>query len=185
MLDAFCKLALEFGFDAAKPLNVATLKPMAAVRDMCAADKCRIYGKNWVCPPAIGTLEECEARMQSYPYGILLQTVGYLQKRIDSRTIRDTERRHIEHLRAFSDRVREICPDALCLGAGGCRVCKSCAYPEPCRFPEKALSSMEGYGLFVTQVCRDNDLPYYHGEGTITYTACVLFGRKEKEVCQL
>ena len=39
----------------------------------------------------------------------------------------------------------------------------------------KAYSSMEGYGLFVTQVCRDNDLPYYHGERTITYTACVLY----------
>lgn len=185
MLDALCALALEIGFDEAKPLRVDTLKPMAAVRDMCAEDKCRAYGKNWTCPPAIGTLEACEARMQRYRYGILLQTVGRLRKRIDSRTLLDTERRHTENFRVFSDRIREIYPDALCLGAGGCRVCQSCAYPEPCRFPEKALSSMEGYGLFVTQVCRDNDLAYYHGEGTIAYTACVLFGRKEKDVCQL
>ena len=185
MLDAFCNLAREIGFNEAKPLDVATLKPMTAVRDMCAEDKCRAYGKNWTCPPAIGTLEACETRMQSYQYGILLQTVGYLRRCIDSRTLMDTERRHLEYFRAFSDKVREVCPEALCLGAGGCRVCKSCAYPEPCRFPEKALSSMEGYGLFVTQVCRDNDLPYYHGEGTIAYTACVLFGRKEKDVCQL
>lgn len=184
MLDSFCKLAREIGFDEAKPLKVATLKPMKSVRDMCAEDKCRAYQKNWTCPPAIGTLEECEARMQCYSYGILLQTVGHLQKRIDSRTIRDTERRHMEYFRGFSDKVREVYPDALCLGAGGCRICKTCAFPEPCRFPEKALSSMEGYGLFVTQVCRDNDLPYYHGEGTITYTACVLFGRKETEECQ-
>lgn len=185
MLNVLCNLAREIGFDEAKPLKVATLKPMATVRDMCAEDKCRAYGKNWTCPPAIGTLEECEARMQSYQHGILLQTVGHLQKRIDSRTIRDTERRHTENFRAFSDRVREEYPDALCLGAGGCRVCKTCAYPEKCRFPVKALPSMEGYGLFVTQVCRDNDLPYYHGEGTIAYTACVLFGRKETEECQL
>lgn len=185
MVDTFCKLAIELGFDEAKPLHVATLKPMAAVRDMCAKDKCRAYGKNWTCPPAVGTLEDCYARMQSYEYGILLQTVGHLKKRVDWRTMRDTECRHMENFRAFSDRVREMYPDALCLGAGGCRVCKTCAYPESCRFPDKALSSMEGYGLFVTQVCRDNDLPYYHGQGTITYTACVLFSRKEREECQL
>ena len=66
--------------------------------------------------------------------------------------------------------------DALFLpyGAGGCQLCKTCAYPEPCRFPDEACASMEGYGLFVTQVCRDNHLPYYYGPKTITYTACVL-----------
>lgn len=180
MIETLCNDALEIGFDEAKPLDVATLRPNPAVREMCAEDKCRAYGKNWTCPPAIGTTEECGERMQSYRRGILLQTVGRLRKCIDSRMIAETERRHLENFRTFSERVRECYPDALCLGAGGCRVCQSCAYPEPCRFPEKALSSMEGYGLFVTQVCRDNDLPYYHGEGTITYTACVLFDRKER-----
>lgn len=179
MMDTLCALALEIGFDKAKPLDPATLMPMAAVREMCAADKCRAYGKNWTCPPACGTLAECEAQMHAFRQGILLQTVGKLRKAIDSRTMADMERRHSEYFRAFSDRVRELYPDALCLGAGGCRVCRVCSYPEPCRFPGKALSSMEGYGLFVTQVCRDNGLPYHHGDGTITYTACVLFGRKE------
>ena len=185
MTDAFCKLALEIGFDEAKSMDVTALKPMASVRDMCTADKCHAYGKNWTCPPACGTLEACERKMRSYAHGILLQTVGHLRKRIDSRTVMDTERRHNENFRALSERIHEVFPDALCLGAGGCRICKICAYPEPCRFPEKALSSMEGYGLFVTQVCRDNNLPYYHGEGTIAYTACVLFGKREAEICQL
>jgi len=71
--------------------------------------------------------------------------------------------------------IRQEYPDALCLGAGSCRICKKCAYPEPCRFPEQAYSSMEGYGLFVTQVCRDNDVRYHYGERTITYSACILF----------
>ena len=75
---------------------------------------------------------------------------------------------------AFAEEIRREYPNALCLGAGGCRVCSQCAYPSPCRFPEKAMSSMEGYGLFVTQVCRDAGIPYHYGEKTITYTACVL-----------
>ena len=34
---------------------------------------------------------------------------------------------------------------------------------------------MEAYGLFVTQVCRDNNMKYYYGPKIITYTGCVLF----------
>ena len=36
------------------------------VRDMCAANTCRGYGKTWSCPPGIGTLAECRERLQAY-----------------------------------------------------------------------------------------------------------------------
>jgi len=166
--------ARSLGFEAA-PLDPQTLTAREDVRAMCAQDKCGAYGRNWTCPPYCGTLEECEARMRSCKEGILLQTVGHMKKDIDSRAYRDTERRHMEAFRIFAQRLRRAKPKALCLGAGGCRICKKCAWPEPCRFPEQALSSMEGYGLFVTQVCRDAGVPYHHGEKTITYTACVLY----------
>ena len=169
------KQAREAGFDVAVPLDPKLLVAREDVRSMCAADKCGAYDKNWTCPPACGTLAECQQRMQRYKKGILLQSVGHMAKVIDSRCYRETERRHLQNLRSFGEALRQECPDALCLGAGGCRVCPKCAYPEPCRFPEKAMSSMEGYGLFVTQVCRDAGVPYHYGEKTITYTACVLF----------
>ncbi|MDR0628659.1 MAG: DUF2284 domain-containing protein [Treponema sp.] len=34
------------------------------MRDVCAVNKCMAYGTNWSCPPACGTLEECEARIR-------------------------------------------------------------------------------------------------------------------------
>lgn len=162
------------GFSIAAPLDIHTLKPMSAVRDMCSADKCGAYGKNWTCPPECGTLEECEAIIRSYSYGILMQTIGKAEKTIDTRAYYRTEQQHLERFHHFVDWIRKEQPDALCLGAGGCRVCQKCAYPDPCRFPHKACSSMEGFGLFVTQVCRDNNISYYYGEKTITYTSCVL-----------
>jgi predicted metal-binding protein len=167
--------AKALGFDVAVPLDPQTLVAREDVRAMCAADKCGAYGKNWTCPPAVGTPEECQRRMRGYRQGILLQTVGHMQKTVDSKCYRETEQRHIRNFDALSQAIRREYPNALCLGAGGCRVCKPCAYPNPCRFPEKAVSGMEGYGLFVTQVCRDAGVPYYHGERTITYTACILF----------
>lgn len=172
------KTAQELGFDAVTAFDPRILEARQDIRDMCNADKCRIYGKNWGCPPHCGTVAECREKMHGYSRGILLQTIGHLRKAIDSRCYRDTERRHLEHFYALADRVRAQHPDALCLGAGGCRICKKCAYPEPCRFPEKKMSSMEGYGLFVTQVCRDAGVPYHYGDRTITYSACILYGGK-------
>ena len=92
-----------------------------------------------------------------------------------SRAYRETEQRHLEQFHRLLREIRRIYPQALGLGSGGCRVCARCAWPEPCRFPLEACASMEGYGLFVTQVCRDNGCQYNHGEKTITYTACILF----------
>ena len=167
--------AKALGFDVAAALDPRTLVAREDVRAMCAADKCGAYGKNWTCPPEVGTIGECQERMRGYRRGILLQTVGHMRKTVDSKCYRETEQRHIRNFYALSEAIRKEHPRALCLGAGGCRVCKQCAYPNPCSFPEKAVSSMEGYGLFVTQVCRDAGVPYYHGEKTITYTACNLF----------
>lgn len=174
-MNTWIEKAKEMGFDTAVPLDPGILTAREDVRAMCAADKCGAYGKNWTCPPACGTVEECQNRMRQYRRGILLQSVGHMTKTIDSKCYRETERRHLQNFHAFAEEIRKEYPGALCLGAGGCRICKQCAYPEPCRFPEKAMSGMEGYGLFVTQVCRDNGVQYYYGPKTIAYSACALF----------
>jgi uncharacterized 2Fe-2S/4Fe-4S cluster protein (DUF4445 family) len=171
----WCQKAIALGFSQAVAMDTAKLIARQDVRDMCAADKCRAYGKNWTCPPHCGTLDACENRMRRFSRGILLQTVGITQKTIDTKAYRETEQRHLQQFYALAEAIRNIHPDALALGSGGCRICQSCAYPEPCRFPEKACASMEAYGLFVTEVCRDHELAYHHGEKTVTYTACILF----------
>lgn len=167
--------AKEIGFDIAVTMDPQTLTAREDVRAMCAEDKCGAYNKNWTCPPVIGSVEECQQEMRQYKRGILLQTIGYMNKAVDSKCYRETERRHMQNFHAFAEEIRKQSPNALCLGAGGCQVCKQCSYPEPCCFPDKAVSSMEAYGLYVTQVCRDAGVPYHYGEKTIAYMALVLF----------
>ena len=166
--------AKETGFDTAVSFDPNLLLAREDVRAMCAADKCGAYNKNWTCPPACGTIEECQRKMRGYQTGILVQTIGRMAKTIDSKCYRETERRHIRNFYLLAEKIKKEHPDALCLGTGGCRICQPCAYPDACRFPEKAVSSMEGYGLFVTQVCRDAGVAYHYGDMTITYTACIL-----------
>lgn len=174
-MEQWMEKAVQMGFSVAVPLDIATLRPREDVRDMCRADVCRAYEKNWTCPPFCGTLAQCGERMQGYSRGILLQTVGHTEKLIDTRAYRRVEQQHLRQFAAFCRLLRASYPQALCLGSGGCRICDTCAYPQQCRFPQEAVASMEGYGLLVSQVCRDNGCQYHHGEKTITYTACVLF----------
>ncbi|MGN0978442.1 MAG: DUF2284 domain-containing protein [Faecousia sp.] len=51
-------------------LDPSKLQPMAAVREMCAEDRCRAYRKNWTCPPHCGTPEECGERIHSFRSGM-------------------------------------------------------------------------------------------------------------------
>ena len=92
--------AVENGFTRAAPLDISTMKPMQEVRDMCAVDKCHAYNKNWSCPPACGTVDECAAEIQTYTSGIigakaefkgnLFFTTGYLYVTADMSTLKRT-----------------------------------------------------------------------------------------------
>ncbi len=174
-IEELIALAREVGFTAACPLDPATIKLREDVREMCAEGNCGAYNKNWTCPPACGTLEECRERVAKYRRGIIVQTTGELEDAMDYESMQEIGEAHKEHFREMTRRVKAVFPDALSLGAGGCTICKPCAYPDaPCRFPDQATSSMEGYGMLVSETCKDNGIPYHYGANTLTYVGCYL-----------
>ena len=171
----WAKLAEVVGFEGVCEVNTAALRCMPEVREMCRADKCGFYGKSWACPPACGSVDRCAERIASYSGGILVQTVGTLRDEFDMDGIAQANRRHKRRFETLTRQVRTLCPDCLPLSAGACTRCEVCTYPErPCRYPAKRLSSMEAYGLLVSEVCTASGLPYYHGEKTISFTSCIL-----------
>ena len=168
-------IATELGFTHVGELDCDTIHLLPEVRKMCEDNTCGMCGKCWSCPPGCGTLEECEARVRAFKHGILVQTVGELEDSMDVEAMMDTEAAHKEHFMAVRAKLQELYPNMLALGAGACTICKVCSYPDaPCRFPEKAVSSMESYGMLVNQVCTDNGMKYYYGPCTIAYTSCFL-----------
>ena len=65
------------------------------------------------------------------------------------------------------------------LTAGCWTVCAKCTYPDkPCRYPSKRLSSMEAFGLFVSDICARSGLGYNYGPRTMTYTSCLLYSEE-------
>ena len=174
-MDKLVEQALRHGFSHASLLDASTLEVRSEVRDMCRADKCHHYGKNWMCPPHCGALEDNERRVAGYESGLIVQTTGELEDDFDYENMRDAGLRQKKLFRSFLAELKADYPGLLALSNGTCEICEKCACPDTvCRFPEKAVSSMEAFGLIVSDVCEKNSLGYNYGAKTITYTGCYL-----------
>ncbi|MEG1619712.1 MAG: DUF2284 domain-containing protein [Eubacterium sp.] len=170
------QIAKEYGFFTVSSLDVKTVISNIEVRKMCEANKCHKYNENWTCPPACGTLEECQSKINTYENGILLQTVGDIEDSFDFEAMEELESIHKKRFSSFVEAFRKLNPNILPLNVGCCTNCEICTYPdEACRMPEKAYASLEGFGLLVSELCQKNGAKYYYGSDKMAYTACVLY----------
>ncbi len=168
-------MAKEIGFDTAAPMDPAKLEFRSEVRDMCAACK-KGYGQSWNCPPACGTLEEITERAKPYTSGMIVQTIYKMDDEFDMEGWTEAAKLHGDRFLALTDALSREGAQMLAMGAGGCRKCERCTYPDqPCRHPETTFPSMEAHGLMVSDVCKDNGVTYYYGPNTIAYNCCYLF----------
>lgn len=169
-------LAKENGFSHWGPLSMDALVPLKEVRDMCADGRCGRWNQNWSCPPGCGSLEDVARQISRYTRGLLVQTTGSLEDPFDYQGMTTLSQQHKRRFSNFARQARLLYPQCLPLTAGTCTICARCTYPDrPCRFPNKRLSSMEAYGLFVSDICTRSGLDYNYGPNTLTYTSCVLF----------
>jgi len=169
--------AKELGFSVAAPIDVSILELREDVRAACAENKCGKYGTNWGCPPGCGELEDLRKLISNYKYGILVQTLGELEDEFDFETTIETGEKHNKLMQKISSELSKEY-SILPLGAGPCQVCKNCAYPNPCVNEKHRVISMEALGLWVSGVCRKNNIDYYHGKGKLAFVGCILIAEK-------
>ena len=167
--------AIRMGFTHAGRLNLEALIFMPEVRQMCSADKCHSYNKNWRCPPACGSIEDASKKASEYNFGLIVQTTGDMEDDFDYETIQITSKKHTENFYKLIKELKKDHTDLLPMGAGTCTLCETCSYPdEPCRHPDISISSMEAYGLWVSKVCELSGIPYYYGKQKLTFTSLYL-----------
>jgi len=140
----------------------------------CESNACGNYNKCWTCPPAIGPIEEQEKKIRSFSSAFVFTTKADLEDSFDYEGMMKAKERHDSLGAQMHEKFGKTNP---VYGAGGCVVCKTCAYPQPCRFPEKAYSSLEAAGINVTELSRAAGLRYNNGENTITYFSMILFNK--------
>ena len=175
--DALRRAVEDAGFDCVGAVSAADLQVRDEVRDMCASGKCHMYGRNWGCPPACGELDEWRATLAGCGEGFVFQTVMELEDEFDGETMMEAEAVHKRRTEALADALAAagVYPDGCrVLAAGTCTRCRPCAYPAPCRFPDRRLVSMEAAGLLVTDASNAAGVPYNHGKLTMAYTGCAL-----------
>lgn len=176
------QLALQAGAAKAVIIPQEKIVLSAVFRDICASNTCGGYGKCWMCPPDIGPVEELMKQVQRYSFGLLYQTIGQLEDSFDLEGINEATR---VHTRTSQKLQQLIAPrmeeEFLHLSCGGCHLCERCAKQDdqPCRQPDRALSSMEGYGIDVYNTTKGTGLKYINGPDTVTYFGMVLFGGQE------
>ena len=178
IFDTLTEKAIDLGAHKASVISAGEISLDRAFRDMCASNACGVYGKCYMCPPDVGDIDELMAEVANYDYALVYQTVSELEDSFDFEGMVEAKRRTYP----LAQSMREIFKNCgikkvLHLGAGGCGVCKSCAKQtgEPCRFPEKAMPSLEAYGFNVSALAKSAGMKYINGQNTVTYFGAVLF----------
>ena len=144
------------------------------VREACKLNYCGKYGHSWTCPPACGEIEELKAKMLKYKNVFVFTTKHDIEDSFDIEGMHAAHKRHDK----ITSSLRDICSEhsAMILAAGSCTICEKCAYPDaPCRFPDKALTSLEACGINVMTLSKTAGINYINGTNTVTYFTAVLF----------
>lgn len=170
-------IALDAGALKATVIEASSIVLNTTFRDICKSNGCGMYGKCWMCPPDVGDIEPLMAEVRKYQHGLLYQTVSEIEDSFDIEGMQEAGKRHVmlsQRLEAFL--MLEL-DKHLHLSCGGCRICERCAKMDglPCRDPERAMSSMEAYGIDVYNTCKPTELKYINGQNTVTYFGIVLF----------
>lgn len=178
IFDLLLSAPLKMGAYKSNIIETKKIETDRSFRDMCASNACGVYGKCYMCPPDVGEIETLMAEIGNYDYALVYQTVSELEDSYDFEGMVNAKKKSYPLAQSLRQVFREAgIRRVLHLGAGGCGVCEVCAKRtgEPCRFPEKAMPSLEAYGVNVSALAGAADMKYINGQNTVTYFGAVLF----------
>ena len=177
-MEKLITLALDVGAHKAVMLPAEHIVLSAEFRDICKGNQCGKYGKCWMCPPDLPDAATVMATVRSYSHALWYQTVSTIEDSFDIEGMVEAGHRHVMVSQNLQDMAADLLPEnTLHLSCGGCRLCPKCAKEdgEPCRMPEKAMPSLEGYCVDVYNTTKDTPLKYINGQNTVTYFGAILF----------
>jgi predicted metal-binding protein len=171
------ELTKQLGFETFLEFKAEMLVPETRIRAFCQADKCGNYAINYMCPPAIGSIEEIAAKIKNFQTGYLLQYSKYLDVKNEKPDVIRTQKEfHAKILQVEQYLKANGINQVWGLIGGNCRMCEVCAIKsaEPCRFPEQSRTSLEAIGVDVFGLLDKLGLESGFRPDKITWTGCVL-----------
>ena len=138
--------------------------------DYCKSNVCGNYNKSWTCPPACESIEEQREKILSHKNILVFTTVQKLDDSFDYDGMTKGRELHL----LLTIEIKKKLGDVPIFSAGHCPVCKICAFPDPCPFPEKKIGSIEAAGIDVTELSKAAGITYNNGQNTVTFFTLIL-----------
>lgn len=171
------QLLEQLEIDTYREFSLAGVEPEQRIREFCAANKCGNYGRNHMCPPHVGTLDEITAKLRYYRRGILMQYVAYMDVHHDKAGLRRSRNEFLAKVRQVEKHLHENGVTQLWTMVGGCcGVCDVCSATLglSCLHPEQARMPMEGLGIDVLALLERVGLDNKFHDDKVTWSACIL-----------
>lgn len=171
-------VALDAGAHAAAVALVADIPFRREFRAACEQNTCGRYGRCWMCPPDVGDIDAMMERAKGYRRALVYQTIGRLEDSFDIEGMESAAFSHNVLAQRLAQRLLPVLgEDVVKLGAGACHVCARCARMDerPCRYPERAIASLESYGIAVSELAALCGLNYINGSNSVTYFGAFLY----------
>lgn len=177
-MQALIDAAISCGAYKAEVVSADRLVLSRDFFDICKSNQCGKFGRCWMCPPDVGDIDEMMAKARTFSHVLIYQSVGELEDSFDYEGMQDASRVHTRLSQSVQEKIKPFFKsEFLHLTNGGCGLCEKCTRIDnlPCRFPDKALPSVESCGVDVYQSVKDTSLRYINGQNTVTYFGMVLF----------
>jgi len=144
------KKGTPFGLTEVFPFSVDKIIVADWVNLKCRYG-CKQYNTNWCCPPATPSIEAVRGILSDYSRAALL--VG---RKNSPDFYRNNKRKRAMQVRCWKGTVilermlfLEGYYKAFSLVGESCALCKTCAYPEDCKFPQEKRPSVESFSIDV------------------------------------
>ena len=144
------------------------------VRYICE-NECKRYNHSWACPPAIPSIEECIKECEAYSNVFLFTSVTEVFDCLNLEECLEAKRSHEEMSYQIQEEFKKRFGNVLTLSTG-CKICDTCTYPdEPCRHPDRRLSTIESHGILIMQTANELGICYDCGNNIVTYFTLIFF----------
>ena len=145
------------------------------IRWICEHE-CPMYGKTWACPPAVGSVAECEARCHRFEEALLIATITEVGDIANMEETLATRAPHEEITRQVLELVRQQAGETMVLSTEACAICERCAWPDaPCRHPKRMFPCVESHGIVVTALAEHTGIDFYAEGNLVTWFSLIFY----------
>ncbi len=171
------ELARQLGIETCLEFDADILVPEERIRAFCLENKCGNYRKNYMCPPYVGSLEEISTRLRKFQRGWLLQYSKSLDVRGDREGVLQTKIDFHNKILQMEELLRDRGTDQVWgLIGGSCGLCNICQAKTggPCRYPDRARTSLEAIAVDVLGLLDRFGLDSAFHSDKIIWAGCIL-----------